>query len=145
MSNQLTPAQVQQAEKDAAAEGFLHRVAVAADQNLNVDTGGLPDETISSRVRRISDAHPRWGWNPGVWLAKALNSGLNLIQQNHGQHAQAGDLERALNAAWTEETALGCRDAYPQAAQAAAPTDDRGNAHAGRISPEDAGASASGQ
>ncbi len=106
MAGQLTPPQIQQAEKSAAAEGFLHRVAVAADQDLNVDSGGLPDETISSRVRRISNAHPRWGWNPGVWLAKVLNAGLNLIQRNHGQHAQAGDLERALKVANTERVAL---------------------------------------
>lgn len=118
MAEKLSPAQIQQAETDAAAEGFLHRVAVAADQDLNVDTGGLPDETISSRVRRIGDAHPRWGWNPGVWLAKALNAGLNLIQRNHGQHAQAGDLERALKVAETEQSALGLPDAPPQMAAA---------------------------
>lgn len=115
MTDQLTPAQVRQAEKNAAAEGFLHRVAVAADQDLNVDTGGLPDETISSRVRRISDAHPCWGWNPGVWLAKALNVGLNLVQSDHGQHAQAGDLERALKVAATEQVALNLSDTVPSA------------------------------
>lgn len=125
MGGQLTPAQVQQAQHAAAQESFPRRVAVALDQDLNVDTGGLPDETISSRVRRISDAHP--GWNPkgwagpptrwrtgalGVWLAKALNAGLNLIQNNHGRRAQAGDLERALEVADTERKALGieCED-----------------------------------
>lgn len=80
----LTPAQVTQAEANAAKEGYLHRDLVALDQDMNVDTGGMPDETISSRVRRISDAHPKWAWNPGVWLAKALNACLNLIQPNHG-------------------------------------------------------------
>jgi hypothetical protein len=114
MTEKMTPAQIRQTEKNAAAEGFLHRVAVAADQDLNVDTGGLPDETISSRVRRISDAHSRWDWNPGVWLAKTLNAGLNFIQRNHGQHAQAGDLERALKVAATEQVALGLPDAAPQ-------------------------------
>ncbi|HVB87868.1 MAG TPA: hypothetical protein VNK23_14505 [Candidatus Dormibacteraeota bacterium] len=107
MADQLTTAQIQQAEKNAAAEGFWHRVAVAADQDLNVDSGGLPDETISSRVRRICNTHPRWGWNPGVWLAKSLNAGLNLIQGNHGQRAQSGDLERALKVAATESESLG--------------------------------------
>jgi hypothetical protein len=107
MADQLTTAQIQQAEKGAAAEGFLHRVAVAADQDLNVDSGGLPDETISSRVRRICNTHPRWSWNPGVWLAKSLNAGLNLIQGNHGQRAQSGDLERALKVAATESESLG--------------------------------------
>lgn len=114
MTDRLTPTQIRKAEQSAASEGFLHRAAVAADQDLNVDTGGLPDETISSRVRRISDAHPRWGWNPGVWLAKVLNAGLNLVQNNHGQHAQAGDLERALRVAATEQGALGLPDAVPQ-------------------------------
>lgn len=135
MADQLTPAQIQQAEKSASAEGFLHRVAVAADQDLNVDSGGLPDETISSRVRRICNAHPRWSWSPGVWLAKLLNAGLNLIQGNHGQRAQSGDLERALKVAATEsqslgvavnpagnvigeETAIGLPDAQPQIAAA---------------------------
>jgi hypothetical protein len=120
MADELTPVQIRQAEKTAASEGFLHRVAVAADQDMNVDTGGLPDETISSRVRRISDAHSRWGWNPGVWLAKALNAGLNLVQRDHGQHAQAGDLERAMKVAATEQAALGLPDAAPQDAPARA-------------------------
>jgi len=107
MPDKLTPAQIQQAQKNAADDGFLHRVAVAADQDLNVDSGGLPDETISSRVRRISDAHPRCSWNPGVWLAKTINAGLNLLQNNHGQRAQSGDLERALKVAATERRSLG--------------------------------------
>ncbi|MGA9883573.1 MAG: hypothetical protein WBQ34_07635 [Candidatus Acidiferrales bacterium] len=107
MTDQLTPAQIRHAEKNAAGESFAHKALVGLDQDVNVDTGGLPDETISSRVRRISDAHPRWGWNPGVWLAKALNAGLNVIQSDHGQRAQAGDLERALKVATTEEKALG--------------------------------------
>ncbi|MGH9687745.1 MAG: hypothetical protein ACRD5K_11705 [Candidatus Acidiferrales bacterium] len=95
MTDQLTPAQIRHAEKNAASESFAHKALVGLDQDVNVDTGGLPDETISSRVRRISDAHPRWGWNPGVWLAKIINAGLNVLQQNHGARAQAGDLERA--------------------------------------------------
>jgi glutaredoxin-related protein len=107
MPGQLTPTQIREAEQSAATDGFVHRVAVAADQAVNVDTGGLPDETISSRVRRISNAHANWGWNPGVWLAKALNGGLNIIQRNHGQRAEAGDLERALRVAETEQVSLG--------------------------------------
>lgn len=134
MAEKLTSAQIRHAEKNAAAEGFLHRVAVAADQDLNVDSGGLPDETISSRVRRISNAHPRWSWNPGVWLAKSINAGLNLLQSDHGQRAQSGDLERALKVASTEsrslkisvdpiesltgEDALGAPDSQPQVAAA---------------------------
>lgn len=107
MAEQLTPGQIQVAEKNAAGESYPRKVLVALDQDVNVDTGGLPDETISSRVRRVSDAHPRWGWNPGVWLAKALNAGLNVIQGNHGQKAQAGDLERAETVEATEDQALG--------------------------------------
>jgi hypothetical protein len=106
----LTPQQVQIAEKRAAGEGYPHEVLVALDQDVNVDTGGLPDETISSRVRRISNAHPRWGWSPGVWLAKALNAGLNLIQGNHGAKAEAGDLQRAETVEATEEKALGIEE-----------------------------------
>lgn len=120
MANQLTPAQIRQAEKNAANETFAHKALVALDQDVNVDTGGLPDETISSRVRRISDAHPRRGWNPGVWLAKALSAGLNLIQSDHGQRAQAGDLERALKVAEAEQVALGvveCEDSSKSSKQ----------------------------
>jgi len=107
MAHKLTPAQIQQAEKNAAAEGFLHRVAVAADQDLNVDSGGLPDETISSRIRRVCNAHPRWSWNPGIWFAKTINAALDLLQNGHGQRAQCGDLERALKVAATESWSLG--------------------------------------
>lgn len=102
----LTPEQIQAAEAKAAKEGYIHRDLVALDQDINVDTGGLPDETISSRVRRISDSHPGFSWNPGVWLAKALNAGLNAIQADHGQHAQAGDLERAEAVEKVERQAL---------------------------------------
>jgi hypothetical protein len=49
----LTPQQAQTAEQRAAGESYPHKVLVALDQDVNVDTGGLPDETISSRVRRI--------------------------------------------------------------------------------------------
>jgi hypothetical protein len=107
MTDQLTQQQIEQAEANSSKEGYFHRDLVALDQDLNVDTGGLPDETISSRVRRVSDRHPGFTWNPGVWLAKALNAGLNLIQPDHGQRAQAGDLERGLRVAETEQAALG--------------------------------------
>jgi hypothetical protein len=103
----LTPPQVEAAEQRAVGETYPHKVLVALDQDVNVDTGGLPDETISSRVRRISDAHPCWCWNPGVWLAKAMNAGLNLIEKNHGAKAQSGDLQRAETVVATEEKALG--------------------------------------
>lgn len=107
MSNSLTPQQIQQAEANASKDGYVHRDLVALDQDVNVDTGGNPDETISSRVRRVSDAHPGWSWNPGVWLAKSLNAGLNLLQANHGAKAEAGDLERAQAIIQVEDKALG--------------------------------------
>lgn len=103
----LTPEQVAQAQANASKDGYLHRDLVALDQDINVDAGGLPDETISSRVRRISDAHPKWGLNPAVWLAEALNAGLNLIQADHGAKAEAGDLQRAQAVEETEKKALG--------------------------------------
>jgi len=102
----LTPAQIAQAQKNSAHESYPHRDLVAVDQMANVLAGGLPDETISSRVRRVSDAHPGWSWNPGVWVAKALNAGLNLIQTNHGEKAQVGDIQRAQNVEKTDSGAL---------------------------------------
>lgn len=104
----LTPEQIAQQEAQAAKEGYLHRGLVALDQAASTLTGDrVPDETISSRVRRVSDAHKGWSWNPGVWLAKGLNAGLNLIQKDHGQKAQAGDLERDKEDEQVEEQALG--------------------------------------
>ena len=87
--------EIRKAERNTRKEDYIHRALVALDIFVNVLTGGNEDETISSRVRRISDAHKGWSWNPGVWISKALNSALNLLQKNHGLHAEAGDLERA--------------------------------------------------
>lgn len=98
--------QVETYEKQAEQEKYFHRVAVALDIFLNVTTGGRPDETISSRVRRISDAHPSWKCWPNVGLAKSINAGLNFFWPNHGQKAQAGDLGRAKSIEQTEDTAL---------------------------------------
>lgn len=41
-----------------------------------------------------------------MWLAKALNAGLNLIQRNHGRRAQAGDIEHAVRVFETARQAL---------------------------------------
>lgn len=90
-----------------AGEGYAHRILVAFDIFVNVVVGGNEDETISSRVGRVSDAHPNnWTWNPGVWIAKVLNGWLDCIQPDHRQKAQAGDLERAETAEHIEESAL---------------------------------------
>lgn len=103
----LTPEQEKQAEANAAKDGYLHRDAVALDDAVNVLADGNLDETISARVRRVSDAHKGWSWNPGVWLAKGLNAGLNLIQKNHGAKAEAGDLQRAKKIEEIEKKSLG--------------------------------------
>ena len=92
--------------KKSAGEGYVIRVFVAFDIFCNVVAGGQEDETISSRVRRVTDAHPGLSWNPGVWLAKVINGWLSFISPDHGQHAQTGDLERAEAVDKIEGTAL---------------------------------------
>lgn len=98
--------EIRKAEENTRREDYIHRALVALDIFVNVLTGGNEDETISSRVRRISDAHRGWSWNPGVCIAKTLNAGLNLIQRDHGVHAEAGDLERAEMVERIEDKAL---------------------------------------
>ena len=98
--------EIRKAERNTRKEDYIHRALVALDIFVNVLTGGNEDETISSRVRRISDAHKGWSWNPGVWIAKTLNWFLNRLQADHGQHAEAGDLERAEMVEHIEDKAL---------------------------------------
>lgn len=98
IANILTPAQVAQQQLQSAKEGYIHRVAVAFDQFCNVTFNGLPDETISARGQR--DAVK------GDILAKVLVHGLDAIQANHGQKAEAGDLQRAQTVAAVETKAL---------------------------------------
>jgi len=95
--------------KTVAGEGYVHRVLVAFDIFVNVICGGCPDETISSHVRRVSDAHPGASWNPIVWVAKVLNGWLDVISHDHGQHAEAGDLERAEAVEQIEDKSLGVK------------------------------------
>lgn len=83
----LTPAEEAAQEQKTAREGYVHRVAVAVDQGLDVACGGSPDETISSRFARAADR----GSRIGILGCKFLN----LFQKNHGAKAQAGDVERA--------------------------------------------------
>src|SRR5579885_2150791 len=99
---QLTPAQLQDAETRAAHEGYIHRVLVGFDQFWNVVFGGQPDETISSRVRRISDDSEA----KDKLLAVGLNHALYLFHANHGALAEAGDLVFSNDAAATEKQAL---------------------------------------
>lgn len=98
MDTLLTPQQVAYQEARAAKEGWIHRTLVAFDQFWNVATDGLPDETISSRSER--DAMK------GEFLGKLMTHGLDLIQADHGEKAEAGDLERSTTIAETESTAL---------------------------------------
>ena len=98
--------QIEKAEENTMREGYIHRFLVAFDIFINVATDGDEDETISSRVRRITDYYKGWTHNPGVWIAKILNAILDFLQPDHGQHAESGDLERAECVEEIEEKAL---------------------------------------
>jgi hypothetical protein len=86
----LTPAQVADQEQIAANENFIVRDLVAIDDAANVLTGGKPDETISSRLARDAMEHHE----DGIVGSKILD----LFQKDHGADAQAGDMERAIEA-----------------------------------------------
>jgi len=85
--SRLSPAEEQQEEREAACEGYLHRVLVAGDIFTNVLLGGCPDETISSRCARRALA--------GKWWGIGMSWFLNLFEADHGAKAMAGDEERA--------------------------------------------------
>jgi hypothetical protein len=89
---------VAQQEAQTASEGYLQRVLVAFDQFVNVVFKGRPDETISARAYRAALEGKVWG--------TVLNWCLNVIQYDHGAMAAAGDLERSLAIAATEEKTL---------------------------------------
>lgn len=91
----LTTAQVATEEAQAAHEGFIQRDLVAIDVMVNVITGGLPDETISSRLARDAQEHKIVG--------EIGSKILDLFQKDHGANAQAGDLERAMEVVRVEE------------------------------------------
>lgn len=92
----LTPEKEAQQERQAAREGYVHRVLVGLDQWVNVVCGGLPDETISSRASRAAERGKLWG--------VAMSRFLNLFQRDHGPKAQAGDTERAEKVLSTEKS-----------------------------------------
>lgn len=92
----LTPAQVATEEAQAAHENFIQRDLVAIDQAANVLTGGLPDETISSRLARDAQKHEIVG--------EVGSKILDVFQKDHGADAQAGDVERAAEVVKVEET-----------------------------------------
>jgi hypothetical protein len=85
-------------EKQAAQEGYIHRVLVAFDQFVNVIFRGRPDETISARSYRAALEGKLWG--------RAMNAFLNIFQSNHGAKAAAGDLERSQSIDATETKIL---------------------------------------
>lgn len=95
----LTPAQQELAEEQASKEGYVRRDLVGLDQFGNVITGGLPGETISSRMERWDTE------DKGVkhLVGEAVSDGLDLLQPKHGELAEAGDTERALKVASEEE------------------------------------------
>jgi hypothetical protein len=82
------PAQVAVQEAKAAKESWPHRMLVAFDIAFNVIVlRGQQDETISTHSWRAQQEGKLWG--------KAMCWWLDGFQQNHGQKAASGDLERA--------------------------------------------------
>lgn len=103
MSEPITPLNPQQTaaqEQKAASEGYFKRILVCLDQDINVDTGGLPDETISARAARLAANGKGFSGFYGRWMCRFLN----LWQKNHGPKAIAGDDARARRVAAIEET-----------------------------------------
>lgn len=97
----LTPEQIAAAELKASQEGYIHRALVGFDQFVGALVGIQNDQTISSATAIAAHKH--------VWyhaFAVALNDGLSLIQKNHGEMAQAGDIERAKKVIETDTVAL---------------------------------------
>jgi len=103
MSNPVTPLnaeQTKQAELDAENEPYPVRVAEALDVDLNVDTGGLQDETLSARFARW--AYTKKGVRGGI--GRLMCRALNLAQNDHGAHAVAGAVGHAEKVIETEQS-----------------------------------------
>ena len=101
MSDPVTPLNSKQTaaqESKAASEGYFKRILVGLDQDVNVDTGGLPDETISARAARLAANGKGFAGFYGRWMCRFLN----LWQRNHGPKAVAGDAVRAQRVLDTE-------------------------------------------
>ena len=98
----LSESEVEDYEIRAIHEGWFHRDAVAFDQFLNVlALHGAPDETMSAHFQRLADSGNKFGKFMIWWLDK--------VQPEHGQRAQAGDLERAETVEDTEAGSLGTK------------------------------------
>lgn len=86
----LDPQETVKEEKQAAKEGWFHRVLVQIDILGNVLLfRGQANETISSHAARASLQGKRWG--------KVLSAMLDVVEKDHGAKAIAGDEERAKN------------------------------------------------
>lgn len=99
----LTSEETKLLEARAKKEGWLHRDLVSLDQFANVVFfRGLPDETMSSHFQRMADRGNEFGKMMCAWL--------DVIQQRHGEKAEAGDLARAETVETTEAKSLGAKD-----------------------------------
>lgn len=94
----LTPAQIKQAEINSQHHNYIMRVLKGVDELANVVTDGNLDETISARVGRLA---------PHNELAKIVLAPLDLIEKNHGEKAEAGNLADAEKVESVEKNALG--------------------------------------
>jgi len=77
---------------------YWQRLLIGFDIFANVLLGGQLDETISSRVQRMSTAHHGWArvWRwPLLLLAKLVLGALDWIQPGHGVIAEIDDAARA--------------------------------------------------
>lgn len=99
----LTPEQVAAQEAKTAKEGYFKKDLIGLDQFVNVETGGNPDETISSRMARW-DTESTGARHE---IGKIISEGLDLFQADHGAKAEAGDLERSEAVRSIENKALG--------------------------------------
>jgi hypothetical protein len=87
----LDPDQTALAEQQATHHNFLMRNLVSLDDELNVLTGGLPDETVSARMARWDTEDKGIKHEVGEIMSK----GLDLFEKDHGAKAEAGDDARA--------------------------------------------------
>lgn len=102
MSNPIKPLSEKQTvaqEAKAATERYFERILVSEDDQINVDTGGLPDETISARAARLALS----GKGIGGFYGRLMSRFLNLFQRDHGAKAIAGDDARARKVEAVEE------------------------------------------
>lgn len=88
----LAPATEQLQEQMTASEGYVRRLLVETDVELNVATDGRPDETISTRLAE-DDLQ---GKSKVSRIVGRIGSRiLDVFEPDHGAKAAAGDKERA--------------------------------------------------